>query len=79
MTVTGEIEKSGVVTVVALTPGIVSKINFREGASVSKGTVLMNLATNYQGGNASRAQRQIAGVQYQNILDTYETDRKSVV
>lgn len=75
VTVTGEIEKSGVVTVVALTPGIVNKINFREGASVSKGTILMNLATNYQGGNASRAQRQIAGVQYQNILDTYETQK----
>lgn len=78
VTVTGEIEKSGVVKIVALTPGVVSQINYREGAQVSKGAVLMRLASNYHGGNAMSAQRQLAAVQYQQVLDTYN-DQKDII
>lgn len=75
VTVTGEIEKSGVITVVALTQGVVQKINYREGAQVAKGAVLMNLASNYHGGNAMSTQRQLAAVQYQQVLDTYDAQK----
>ncbi len=78
VTVTGEIEKSGVVKIVALTSGVVQKINFREGATVAKGAVLMRLASNYHGGNALSVQRQLAAVQYQQVLDTYD-DQKDLI
>lgn len=75
VTVTGEIEKSGVVTIVALTQGVVQKRNYQEGDPVAKGAVLMNLASNYHGGNAMSTQRQLAGVQYQQVLDTYDAQK----
>lgn len=75
VSVTGEIEKSGVITIVALTSGVVQKINFREGVTVAKGTVLMRLASNYHGGNAFSVQRQLAAVQYQQVLDTYDAQK----
>lgn len=78
VTVTGEIEKSGVVKIVALTSGIVQKINFREGAFVAKGSIIMRLASNYHGGNAFSAQRQLAAAQYQQVLDTYESQKEII-
>ncbi len=78
ITVTGEVEKSGVVTIVALTPGIVSSVNVREGATVAKGVPLMRLSSNYYGGNSASVQRQLASVQYQNVLDTYESQKNLI-
>jgi len=72
---TGEIEKSGVVTIVSLTSGVVQKINFFEGSTIAKGAVILRLASNYQGGNAFSVQRQLAAVQYQNALDNYESQK----
>jgi RND family efflux transporter MFP subunit len=66
-----KIEKSGVVKIVAQSPGIVSNIDVKEGDSVWKGQQLLSLSTNYQGGNASSVQRQIADAQYKNVLDTF--------
>ena len=53
--VQAQIEKSGVIKVEAQTPGIVSLINVTEGQKVTKGTVLVGLSSNYQGGNAAGA------------------------
>ena len=44
-------EKSGVVQITALSGGVVQKINFTEGKHVSRGSTLVSLSTNYQGGN----------------------------
>lgn len=71
MTVQAQIEKTGVVKVVALSGGVVQKIAFHEGDKITKGATLLNLSTNYQGGNALSLQRQLAGNQYQSSLDTY--------
>lgn len=69
--VSAKIDKEGVIQIVAQMPGIVSSINFFEGQEVARGTNLVSLASNYQGGNVQSVSRQIAALQYQNTKDTY--------
>lgn len=75
VTYSAKIDKKGVIEIVAQTPGIVSAINVSEGQQVSKGNVLVSLSNNYQGGNALGVSREIAALQYQNIKDTYDTQK----
>lgn len=75
ITVQAVVEKSGVVKVVALGGGVVQKINVEPGQEVSRGTNLVSMSTNYQGGNVFSAQRQLAQVQYKSVLDTYNTQK----
>ena len=72
ISVQGEVKKGGVVKIMAQAPGIVNSINTLEGATVEKGTILLNLASNYEGANAFTLQRQLAGTTYQNTKDTYD-------
>jgi len=76
MTVQAQIEKTGVVTVVALSGGVVQKIYYHEGDSVNKGNTIISLSTNYQGGNAAAVQTQIASTQYQSVNDTYDAQKE---
>jgi len=73
--VQAQIEKSGVIKVVAQTPGIVSAINVAEGQEVGKGTTLVALSSNYQGGNAASVQREIAYSTNKNATDTYNIQK----
>lgn len=73
--ISAKVKKKGVIQIVAQMPGIVSGINVSEGQAVSRGTTLVNLANNYQGGNAFTVQRQMAQDQYQNVLDTYDAQK----
>ncbi len=75
ISVQAEVNKSGVIKIVAQTPGIVSSINATEGTHIYKGKALINLASNYQGGNAFSLQRQLAGLQYQNAKDTFDAQK----
>lgn len=75
VTLQAKIEKSGVIKISALTPGVIQSINFSEGDEVQKGAVLVNMSANYQGGNAASLQRQIAQKQYQNAKDTFDTQK----
>lgn len=68
-------EKSGVVQITALSGGVVQKINFTEGKHVSRGSTLVSLSTNYQGGNILSVQRQIAQKQLQNLEDTFQEQK----
>ncbi|MBI5123309.1 biotin/lipoyl-binding protein [Candidatus Roizmanbacteria bacterium] len=70
-----KIEKSGVIKLIAQAPGVVQGINVTEGDAVYKGQQIVSLSSNYQGGNAGSVQRQIAQTQYQNVLDTYDTQK----
>lgn len=72
------VDKTGVVTIVAQSPGIVQNISVKEGDAVNKGQQIISLSTNYQGGNASSVQRQIAQRQYQNVLDTFDTQNQLI-
>jgi len=75
ITVQGEVEKSGVVKIVAQAPGIVSAINVTEGQQVSKGGQLLSLASNYQGGNAAGVQAQLARNSYTLAKDTNDAQK----
>ncbi len=73
--VQAQIEKSGVIKVVAQTPGIVSTVNVSEGQQVGRGTTLISLSSNYQGGNAAGVQREIAYTTNKNAKDTYDIQK----
>ncbi len=75
VTFQGQIDKSGVIPIVALTPGIIQNIYVTEGQTIARGTWITYLSTNYQGGNAAVLSRQIAEAQYKNILDTFDTQK----
>jgi multidrug efflux pump subunit AcrA (membrane-fusion protein) len=75
MTVQAQIEKSGVIKIVALSNGVVQKIYYREGDAISKGTTLINLSSNYQGGNTFSTQRQLAQNQYTATVDTFDLQK----
>lgn len=70
-----QIEKSGVVTITALTGGVVQALNVEPGDIVNRGDTLVSLTSNYHGGNAFTVQRQIAQTQYNNVKDTYDAQR----
>lgn len=76
--VSAQIEKTGVVKVVALSGGVVQKINYKEGDNVTKGNTLISLSTNYQGGNTMSVQRQLANNQYQSAVDTYDLQKNII-
>ncbi len=73
-----QVEKTGVIKIVAQTPGIVSSINTYEGETVSRGKALINLASNYYGGNVSSIQRQIAQQQFKLSKDTLDTQKEVI-
>lgn len=72
------IEKSGVVTLTALSPGVVQSINKSEGSTVNRGEIIISLSSNYQGGNTASLQRSLAQTQYQNILDTFDAQKELI-
>ncbi len=74
-----QVEKSGVIQVVAQMPGIVSSINVIEGDVVNKGAILVNLSSNYQGGNALSLARQIAQTQNSLSNQTYDTQKDLIL
>ncbi|CAN5291249.1 hypothetical protein BH10PAT2_BH10PAT2_3640 [soil metagenome] len=66
-----KVEKSGTITLVAQSAGIVQKISKKEGDAVQRGTTIISLSTSYQGGNISSLSRQIAQKSYQFQSDNY--------
>lgn len=78
ISVQAQVQKTGVIKIVAQTPGIVSSINTYEGETVSRGKALVSLSSNYYGGNASSIQRQIAQQQYKLSKDTLETQKEVI-
>ncbi len=72
------IDKTGVITIIAQSPGIVQNISVKEGDKINKGQQIISLSSNYQGGNAASVQRQIAQTQYQNVLDTFGTQNSLI-
>ena len=75
LSVQAQIEKSGVIKIVSLGSGIVQSINAEVGQDVYQGTTLISMSTNYQGGNAMSVARQLAEVQYKNVVDTYKVQK----
>lgn len=73
-----KIEKSGVITIVAQTGGVVQKINVKEGQKVAPGANLTYISTNYGGSSTLSIQRQIAQKQYENAKDTYDSQKELI-
>ncbi|NMC35465.1 hypothetical protein GYA49_00300 [Candidatus Beckwithbacteria bacterium] len=73
-----KVDKKGVLTVVAQSGGIVQNIYHQEGESVSKGTWLIALSSNYQGASVASLQRQLAQTQYDHINATYDTQKEII-
>lgn len=78
ISIQGQIEKSGIITITAQTSGIVKSIDVKAGDIVSPGRKLISLSSNYQGSSAPSVQRQLAGAQYQNTKDTYDTQKEII-
>ena len=78
ISVQAQVEKTGVIKIVAQTPGIVSSINTYEGEIVQRGRNLVSLATNYYGGNAASLGRQIAQNQYNLSKQTLDTQKEVI-
>ncbi|MFZ6034722.1 MAG: biotin/lipoyl-binding protein [Patescibacteria group bacterium] len=76
--VTGKVDKSGVVTLIAQTAGVVQSINKTEGNQVYRGEWLFSLSTNYQGGNIPSLSRQIAEKNLNFVEDNYDTQKQMI-
>jgi len=70
-----KVEKTGIAKITSQMGGIVSTIAVTEGQEVRKGQNLLSLANNYQGGNASSIQRELAGIQYKNTKETFDLQK----
>lgn len=78
ISVQAQVEKAGVIKIVALTGGVVSNIFVTEGQEVSQGKTLVALSSSYGGGNAASLQRQLANTQFQNVKDTENIQKESI-
>jgi len=78
ISVQAEVEKTGVIKIVAQSGGIVSSVNTYEGESVARGKSLVSLASNYYGGNSASVGRQIAQQQYNLSKDTVDLKKEII-
>lgn len=75
VTLQAQVEKNGVIKIVAQGSGIVQTVHVSEGDTVKQGQYLVSLSTNYQGGSAPALQAQLAGAQAKNINETYNLQK----
>jgi len=78
ITVSAQTKKSGVIEIVALSGGVIDKLNVQEGAQVNAGDILVSLSSNYKGENTLTLQRQIAATQYQGVLATFPKQKETI-
>lgn len=71
----GKVEKSGVLSIMTQSPGVVQKVKVKEGDKVKRGSNLVSLSTNYQGANASSVSRQIAQTSAKFQTDNYDAQK----
>lgn len=67
-----EIEKNNLLTVYALTGGVITSLNYTEGENVPAYSTLATISNNYLGANTSTNQRRISDLQYSNAKDSYQ-------
>jgi multidrug efflux pump subunit AcrA (membrane-fusion protein) len=78
VTLQGQVEKSGVIQITSLVGGVVQNIYVTEGSQVNRGSWLLSLSSNYQGGNAATLSRQLAEAQNKNIEDSYPLQKELI-
>jgi len=65
--------ESNVIDIYAQTAGVVQRVLVEPGQKVSAGQQLYSFSTDYYGNSASSLQRQLAQVQYDNVMENYDT------
>ncbi len=75
ITVQAQTEKSGVVTITALSGGVVQQIFVEPGSDVSAGQSLLSLSSTYQGGNLPYLQLSVVAAQLKNTEETFQTQK----
>lgn len=78
LTFSAKIEKSGVINIYAQSGGIVQGIKTKAGSRVSRGSTLVQLSTNYQGGNTSSLSRQIAQKSFEFNKDNFDSQKEII-
>ncbi len=73
--VQAKVEKSGVITLIAQTSGIVQSVNVKDGMRVARGTRIANFSTTYSGANAASLSRQIAQKNRLFTDENYQTQK----
>lgn len=78
VTVQAVVKKKGVIQILAQSGGIVKSVNVKPGEIIGSGQSFVNLATNYQGGNAPALSYQLAATQYNNVKNTFDTQKEII-
>jgi multidrug efflux pump subunit AcrA (membrane-fusion protein) len=73
-----EVEKENVITINALTGGIVTSVPVKEGQTVGSGTTLVGISSNYSGGNAQGISRELAKKQLDLAESSYGIQKDSI-
>lgn len=76
--VSAKIEKSGVISLLAQSPGVVQVIHKQQGDKINRGEWLFSLSTNYQGGNIQSASREIAQKNFTFVEESFETQKQMI-
>lgn len=78
VTVNAQVEKTGVITIVAPAPGVVNTIKVEPGQNVYARQTVVNLSSNYSGGNVPALQAQIAKKQLENLEQTLPLQKDAI-
>lgn len=70
ISLTGVVEKTGVITLSAQTPGVIQTVHLSQGATVTRGSRIVSISSNYLGGNAASVARAISEKNAQFSSDT---------
>jgi multidrug efflux pump subunit AcrA (membrane-fusion protein) len=73
--VSAKVEESNVITVVSQAGGIVQSVSVEVGQKVWAYKQVAALSSNYYGGSAATIQRQLAQVQNENVLETFDSQK----
>jgi len=76
--VNGKVEKSGVITIVAQAPGVISSIPIKAGQNIRAGQRIVSMASNYSGGNIPALQSQIAQKQANTVEESYPQQKELI-
>lgn len=78
VSVPAQIDKSGVIRIIAQTSGIVQDVKVSEGQYIKKGSNIAWISTNYRGGTAETVQRQISGANYYFQKETRDEEKRLI-
>lgn len=74
----GKVEKTGVLTLNAQVPGVVSRVKVTEGQAIRQGAPLLNLASNYNGGSLPAQQLALANKQFKFQAETRDMQKSLI-